>query len=75
MKKNPDNRDDNVEHLQESIDGTFRNIRKANEAIRATSNEKTREELLAKNERRADALDGLRREIKDESDYQRRKQT
>jgi small acid-soluble spore protein (thioredoxin-like protein) len=75
MKRNPDNRDDNVEHLQNTIDGMFRNIRKANEAIRATSNDKTRDELIAKNERRADALEGLRREIKDEADYQRRKKT
>ncbi|NLT13973.1 MAG: small acid-soluble spore protein Tlp [Clostridiales bacterium] len=73
MKRNPDNRDDNVEHLQNTIDGTVRNIRKANEAIRATSNEKTREELIAKNERRSEALDGLRHEIKDEADYQERK--
>jgi small acid-soluble spore protein (thioredoxin-like protein) len=75
MKRNPDNRDDNVEHLQNTIDDTVRNIRKANESIRATSNDKTREELIAKNERRADALDGLRHEIKDEADYQHRKKT
>ncbi len=75
MKRNPDNRDDNVAHLQNTIDGTFRNIRKTNEAIRATSNDKTRDELIAKNERRADALDGLRHEIKDEADYQKSKQS
>ena len=75
MKQNPDNRDDNVAHLQNSIDGTVRNIRKANETIRATSNDNTREELIAKNERRADALDGLRHEIKDEADFQKRKQS
>lgn len=75
MKRNPDNRDDNVEHLQNTIDGTVRNIRKAKEAIRATSNDKTREELIAKNERRAEALNGLRHEIKDEADYQKRKRT
>jgi small acid-soluble spore protein (thioredoxin-like protein) len=75
MKRNPDNRDDNVERIQESIDGTVRNIRKANEAIRATSNDKTREELISKNERRADALNGLRHEIKDEADYQKNKQS
>ena len=75
MKKNPNNRDDNVEHIQNAIDGTVRNIRKAKEAIRATSNDKTREELIAKNERRAEALNGLRHEIKDEADYKKRKRT
>jgi small acid-soluble spore protein (thioredoxin-like protein) len=75
MKRNPDNRDDNVAHLQNTIDGTVRNIRKTNEAIRATSNDRTREELTAKNDRRADALDGLRHEIKDEADYQNKKQS
>lgn len=74
MKTNPDNRADNVENIQKSIDGTIRNIRRADETIRATSNEKTRDELIAKNERRADALDGFRHEIKDEADYQNRKQ-
>ncbi len=69
MKRNPDNRADNVEHLQNSIDGTFRNIRKANEMIRATDNEKTKHELEAKNERREEALDAFRKEIKDEAAY------
>lgn len=73
MKKNPDNRDDNVERIQESIDNTVRNIRETSKVIRATSNDKTRDELIAKNERRADALDGFRSEIKDEADYQKRK--
>lgn len=73
MKKNPDNRDDNVAHIQTSIDDTVRNIRETDKVIRATSNDKTRDELAAKNERRADALDGFRKEIKDEADYQKRK--
>ena len=67
MKKNPDNRDDNVEHLQNHIDGTVRNIRRAKEMIRATDNEKTKEELREKNNRREDALNAFRSEIKDEA--------
>lgn len=74
MKRNPDNRSDNVENIQKSIDGTIRNIRRADEVIRATSNDKTRDELTAKNERRADALNAFRHEIKDEADYQNKKQ-
>jgi len=73
LKHNPDNRDDNVERIQNSIDGTVRNMRETKKVIRATTNEKTREELIAKNERRAEALEGFRREIKDEADYRKRK--
>lgn len=69
MKRNPDNRADNVERIQHSIDGTIKNMREAEETIRATSNDKTRAELIAKNEKRADAVEGFRREIKDEADY------
>lgn len=73
MKQNPDNRDDNVAHIQKSIDHTLSNMREADKAIRATSNNKTRSELTEKNERRADALSGFRKEIKDEADYQNNK--
>lgn len=69
MKKNPDNRADNVEHLQNSIDGTVRNIRKSKEMMRATDNDQTKKELEAKNERREDALGNFRSEIKDEASY------
>lgn len=73
MKHNPDNRDDNVERIQNNIDGTVRKIRETKKVIRATTNDKTREELIAKNERRAEALEGFRREIKDEADYRKSK--
>ncbi len=68
MKPNPDDRSDNVERIQENIDNTVENIRRANDMIRATSNEKTKQDLIDKNERREDALEGLRHEIKDEAD-------
>lgn len=73
MKNKPDNRDDNVKKIQTSIDGTIRNIRETEKVIRATSNEKTRDELMAKNDRREDAVDAFRREIKDEASYQNKK--
>lgn len=72
MKRNPDDRSDNVERIQKHIDDTMRNIRETNNMIRATTNEKTREELSEKNERRAQALDSMRHEIKDEADYRNR---
>jgi small acid-soluble spore protein (thioredoxin-like protein) len=71
LKRNPDDRSDNVERIQEHIDDTLRNIREADKTIRATSNDKTRAELSAKNERRAQALDSMRHEIKDEADHRK----
>ncbi|SHI21098.1 small acid-soluble spore protein (thioredoxin-like protein) [Sporobacter termitidis DSM 10068] len=75
MKRNPDNRDDNVARIQESIDGTMKNMREASSTIRATSSDKTRDELIAKNERREEALDGFRSEIKDEAEHLRNKKS
>ncbi len=40
MKRNPDDRDDNVERIQKSIDGTVRNMRETNKEIRATTNKR-----------------------------------
>ena len=67
MKPNPDNRKDNVERIQKNIDMTIHNMELADEMIAKTDNQKTKEELSAKNERREDALEGLRKEIKDEA--------
>lgn len=72
MKKNPDDRSDNVEKIQRNIDSTMRNIRVADEMINNTDDDKMRDDLLDKNERRKDALDGFRHEIKDEADYRER---
>jgi small acid-soluble spore protein (thioredoxin-like protein) len=75
LKPKPDNRGDNVEHLQQHIDHTLQNIRETDKVIRATSNDKTRDELSAKNERRGEALNAFRQEIKDEADFQKNKQS
>ncbi len=69
MKHNKDNRKDNVEHIQQNIDSTIRNIHRADEMIEKTSDEKMKETLKDKNERREHALAGMRHEIKDEADY------
>lgn len=66
-KPKPDDRRDNVERIQFNIDNTLKNYRKAEEMIAITDNEKTKEELKAKNERREDALKGMREEIRDEA--------
>lgn len=67
MHRNPDDRSDNVERIQENIDSTVRNMEEAEEMIEETDNPQTREELRAKNERRERALEGMRKEIKDEA--------
>lgn len=68
MKNNPDDRKDNVERIQRNIDMTIHNMELADEMIAKTDNPQTKAELEAKNERREDALEGMRREIKDEAD-------
>ena len=68
MKQNPDNRKDNVERIQRNIDMTIHNMEMAEEMIGKTDNPKTKAELGAKNDRRRQALQGMRKEIKDESD-------
>ena len=69
MKNNPDDRRDNVEKIQKNIDYTISNIRRANEMIETTSDLKAKKDLEAKNERREQALNGLRREIIDEAQH------
>lgn len=73
MKRNPDDRSDNVEKIQRNIDSTMRNIRRTEEMLNNTSDDKMRKDLIDKNERREAAIDGLRHEIKDEADWQERK--
>lgn len=68
MKANPDNRKDNVERIQKNINMTIHNMEMADEMIEKTDNPKTKEELRAKNDRREQALKGMRSEIKDEAD-------
>ena len=67
-KPNPDDRRDNVEKIQFSIDNTIKNYREAEQMMSMTDNEKTIKELKEKNERRKNAVEGLRAEIKDEAD-------
>ena len=65
---NPDDRSDNVERIQQNIDHTIKNMELADDMMRNTSDKKTQKELKGKNKRRRDALEGMRREIKDEAD-------
>ena len=67
MENKPDDRRDNVDRIQHSISNTIENFNLAEESIEITSDPKTKKTLEAKNERRLDALNGMRAEIKDEA--------
>ncbi|EIJ77986.1 small acid-soluble spore protein Tlp [Bacillus methanolicus PB1] len=64
-KPKPDDRSDNVEKLQSMIFHTIENMEDA-EAAYEFSNEEERAQIEAKNERRREAIEGMRAEIKDE---------
>lgn len=70
MKANPDNRKDNAAKIKKNIDLTRNNIEAANEMINRSDNQRTKEELRAKNERREEAIKGMNKEFKDETDAQ-----
>ncbi|KWX69432.1 MULTISPECIES: small acid-soluble spore protein Tlp [Paenibacillus] len=66
----PDNRADNVEHLQQSIQHTMQNLHEAEDYLNEFSSEissKEREQIEAKNERRKESIKGFREEVKDEA--------
>ena len=72
MKQNPDDRRDNLRKIQKNINHTIDNMEAAEEMTGKTDDEKTTNELRAKNERRRQALGSLRQEAKDEADFQNR---
>ncbi|PRR79700.1 Small, acid-soluble spore protein Tlp [Clostridium liquoris] len=67
MKSKPDDRRDNVDKIQYNIDKTIQNYNRAEEMISVTDDEKTKNSLTEKNERRLDSLSSMREEIKDEA--------
>ncbi|MGI5848788.1 MAG: small acid-soluble spore protein Tlp [Christensenellales bacterium] len=71
MKSKPDDRSNNVERIQRNIDMTIYNMELADELIAKTSDEKMKKTLTEKNERRRRALEGMRREIRDEAANQK----
>ncbi|MCZ8513119.1 small acid-soluble spore protein Tlp [Paenibacillus filicis] len=69
----PDNREDNVEHLQNNINNTIENLEEAEDYLSEYSDEispQEREAIQSKNERRRESLDAFRSEIKDEAAHQ-----
>lgn len=72
MKNKPDDRSDNVKEIQKHIEGTIDNMELAQDMIAVTDDDKTKKDLKEKNGRRAQALDSMRSEIKDEVSHQKR---
>ena len=67
-KPNPDDRRDNAERIQKAIDATKENIEAAEEMITSTSDEKTKRDLTAKNERRRISIPDMEREMREENE-------
>jgi small acid-soluble spore protein (thioredoxin-like protein) len=55
---------DNVDEIQENISNTIDNVKLAKKVIEKTEDEKLRKTLEEKNERRQDAINVMRTEIK-----------
>lgn len=66
----PDNREDNVSHLQEHVQNTIDNLEEAEDYLDEHADEinpSERESIEEKNERRQASIDSFRSEIKDEA--------
>ncbi len=66
-KPKPDDRSNNVERIQHNINHTIRNMEAAEDMLAKVDDPTQRRELEEKNERRRDALQGMREEIRDEA--------
>jgi small acid-soluble spore protein (thioredoxin-like protein) len=67
----PDNRSDNVEHLQEHVQNTVDNFQEAEEYLDEHADEISPEELdsiTEKNQNRRQSISAFREEIKDEAE-------
>ncbi|MFD1412296.1 small acid-soluble spore protein Tlp [Oceanobacillus jeddahense] len=68
----PDDRSDNVKKIKNTIDHTLQNMDEAEDYVKAHSNELNsadKEDILSKNKRRRETIEGLRSEIEDEANH------
>src|SRR5699024_11686382 len=66
-KPKPDDRSDNAAKIRQAVEDTQENIEEANETMEFSS-EKEAEKINAKNDRRKEAIKGMRAEIADEEE-------
>lgn len=71
-KQKPDDRSNNVDRIQFNINHTIKNMEAADELIQKTDDRKSKADLEEKNDRRRDALQGMREEIRDEARNQKK---
>lgn len=67
MKNKPDDRRNNAERIQRNISNTIENFHLTEEAIEESDDGKVKKTLEEKNDRRLDAINGMKSEMKDES--------
>ena len=71
-RPNPDDRSDNVEHLQEALSNTMENMRETDDYLKAHKGElgPTQEgQLHRQQDQREEAIEGFRSEIEDEAEH------
>ena len=66
MSHKIDERKDNIRKIKETIENTQYNMEFANEIIDTASDAKHKQTLEAQNERRADSIDALQDELKEQ---------
>ncbi|GIN96153.1 small, acid-soluble spore protein Tlp [Siminovitchia terrae] len=71
-KPKPDDRSDNVEKLQKMVHNTIENIEKAEETMQFADGEQ-KSQIEQKNQKRRESIQGMRKEIQDESAAQQNK--
>ncbi|MBZ9685916.1 small acid-soluble spore protein Tlp [Clostridium estertheticum] len=67
MKNKPDDRTDNANKIQRNISNTIENFHLTEEAIEETDDGKIKKTLEEKNDRRQEAINGMKSEMRDES--------
>jgi len=71
-KPKPDDRSNNVDRIQFNINHTIKNMEAADEFIAKIDDKNMKKDLEEKNDRRRDALQGMREEIRDEARDQKK---
>ncbi|GIQ63215.1 small, acid-soluble spore protein Tlp [Paenibacillus cisolokensis] len=70
MTPKPDNREDNVERLQQAVQNTEENLHEAEDYLNEFADEISsgeRDAIQAKNERRKNSMQSMKNEIRDEA--------
>ncbi|MDA3129345.1 small acid-soluble spore protein Tlp [Aliibacillus thermotolerans] len=73
-KPKPDDRSNNKDRIENTIGHTLQNMNEARDYLKAHSEELSEEEkrrIEEKNKRRAESIEGMREELKDEAPYDR----